>query len=125
MLLCGGEFYLFSIRVGEEPYRDSATEENNKILEYAMRKPFGDVKFSGSFRGGGHDEDGYVVVEHGIATAKNIMTQYPIGVNGVFPLEVGYVSPERSLMYLNRGRYARWPYGSKDIYVIYHPLLGK
>ena len=70
------------------------------------------------------DEDGYIFVAGDIdfsIVAIRGDTNQSLAVGGLFPLEVGYTSSIKTMMYLcpTMGRLARWPYGSSSIYLLY------
>lgn len=93
-----------SILVGNAPYGDKAIDENNKILS-ALPFPF-----SATFAGGVQGPDG------------SVQTNEVDGFPSSIPLEVGSVHP--AVLYLRawqNGCFARWPYGSKFIYIFKAP----
>lgn len=117
-LLCNGSIAVAEIDIGFIPSRDSDTDGNNRKLS-TLRGPF-----SGSFHGGTQDEDGYIFVAGDIdfsIVAIRGDTNQSLAVGGLFPLEVGYTSSIKTMMYLcpTMGRLARWPYGSSSIYLLY------
>ncbi len=112
------EIVMASIELGEFPKKDKYIDENNKSLQLL------DGKFAGVFYGGTQDEDGYVEVKTPIIlNMKNLTTGKWVEkkVKGYFPLEVGFTSPEKTMINLSEsgsGRLARWCYESDKIYLM-------
>lgn len=89
-----------SIRVGAIPLGDKAVQANNKILSKLPRP------FSATFTGGTQGPDGYVKADG----VRNLPS--------ATPLEVGSTCPPILIFRAWRhGCFARWPYGSKFIYL--------
>ena len=92
-----------SILVGSVPLPDRAIAANNKILSKLT------YPFTANFKGGTQGPDGQVLVK------KEGRDK---GLPNAAPLEVGSVHP--STLYFRawqNGCFARWPYGSKFIYL--------
>lgn len=95
-----------SFEVGGPPEADRAVAANNKLLSKA------NGPFMASFNGGSQPGDGSVIPLEG-----------SIHSSGSIPLEVGSVSPATLAFHLFQKRvFARWPYGSKFVYV-FEPSL--
>ena len=111
-----GQIVMARVVVGETPHRDKFVEENNKILQNVG------WGFEAEFWGGTQDEDGYFEIKSPIlADVVDINNKRIIKkISGRFPLEVGYQSSAKSMIYLNGGYggFARWPYGYDEIWII-------
>jgi hypothetical protein len=105
-----------TIEIGEAPHADKHIAENNAIL-HKLWDPF-----CGEFWGGTQDEDGYIKVRRPIEfdmINRETNERFAEKFSGRFCLEVGYISAAKTLFYLmTQGRIARWPYGSKEIYLL-------
>jgi hypothetical protein len=111
-----GQIVVARVVVDGPPRSDILIDENNKILENVG------WGFKAIFWGGTQDEDGYFEVQTpiiaDITTIDNKRIEKEI--SGHFPLEVGYQSAGKSMIYLNSPleRLARWPYGYDEIYLM-------
>ncbi len=93
--------------VGGPPEGDKAEEANNRLLKQASGP------FEAKFIGGPGDSDGYV-----LPGKESIHPQ------GAIPLEVGSVAPATLLHHILRGgTFARWPYGSRFVYIFELPAF--
>lgn len=116
MMMTSAEIVCATMEIGVKPKPDSDVEGNRKVLR-SLKHPF-----TGDFWGGTQDEDGVIEVKEDIEFDMiNLETRERVSgfYSGRFPLEVGYISAAKTLLYLNgpTGRLARWPYGSKNIYL--------
>lgn len=107
------------IDVGQIPRGDSDITKNNMILR-DLPSPF-----VGEFWGGSTDEDGKIISSEDIWADFVRHTEkkdYNIAIKikrGIWPLEVGTQSAEKTYMSLcSCAGIARWPYGSTSIYLL-------
>jgi hypothetical protein len=93
-------------RVGGQPLRDKAVQDNNELLSQTKGP------FSAEFIGGYGPPDGYVCPKPKAGfRSLNI------------PLEVGHVLPETLYTHIRENRsFARWPIGYPFVYVFEIPL---
>ena len=111
-----GQIYMAQINIEYIPVADRQIEEMNQILQSLW------YPFSGTFWGGTQDEDGIIEIAEPIELQNQPnftnTESRSCFISGSFPLEVGYVSAAKTMVYMNGfGRLARWPYGSRDIWL--------
>lgn len=130
-----GEILWTSIEIGAEPLKNSAREQNNRLLQslsaksWVQRHPVQNstkstkLKFNGRFWGGNDIGDGYVEWEQPLAVGVVSPLYGEIEIEAPptrAPLEVGYTSISTTMYHLNLERsLARLPYHSQSIYIFY------
>lgn len=117
--LCLAKIVAARIYVGRGPANDKEVAINDAILK-TLRPPF-----SGYFDGGVNGSDGFIDVRGKVEfDMRNLKTneRKTAKVGGRFPLEAGYISAAKTMMYLSSPggrRLARWPYDSEEIWLLY------
>jgi len=116
--MCLGEIVCARIYLGSEPGKDHDEKGNNDKLQRGLSEKL----FNAIFCGGNGDSDGYLDVNEPIEMdMTNLETNEHIikSVAGRFPLEVGYTEGSKTIDHLrSEMRLARWPYYSKEIYLL-------
>lgn len=104
--------------IGQGPERDSEIDENTAILK-RLPEMCG-LNCEARFWGGTQDEDGCVLIQDSVVLTGGSSDRYEEELRPPtdWPLEVGSQRFCKTLMALNTvGKLARWPYGSRDIWL--------
>lgn len=119
--IVAGKVWTCELEVHHEPFGDSEIDQNNRILKNHLP----DI-FTGEFipeKGRGARSDGYIEAKSDFtvtdAWSINEQTTSRLAATRIFPLEVGYTKSYTTYRHLvENGSVARWPYGSKKIYLL-------
>lgn len=133
--LCYGEILWTSIEISEEPWKDSAHEQNNMVLESLSSKSWvqhnpvrnkinaTEVQFRAYFWGSNDIGDGYFEWDQPLSVGVVSPIHGHIEMMAPptrAPLEVGYTRISTTMYHLNLEEcLARWPYNSTSIYIFY------
>jgi hypothetical protein len=122
-MLWAGELAVTRLAIGQEPFADADVDGNDEVLQQLSRTS--GVRCSARFWGGLADDDGYVRIEQPIWLELVNFSGEKVqdGPDGLdYPLEVGYQLWSKTLHTLRtRGKLARWPYGSRDVWLLMVP----
>jgi hypothetical protein len=122
-MLWAGEVAMVRLAIGQEPLADMDVDGNNGALQQ-LSKTSG-VRCSAQFWGGLADQDGFIQLEQPVRLGLVNFSVQEVwdGSDGLeYPLEVGYQLWSKTLhMLRTHGKLARWPYGSKDVFLMMVP----
>jgi hypothetical protein len=118
-----GEVVVARLAIGREPLADVDVSGNNEALQ-RLGQTSG-VRCSARFWGGLADQDGFVRLEQTVRLIAVNFSDQEVwdGPDGLeYPLEVGYQLWSKTLHVLRtHGKLARWPYGSRDVFLMMVP----
>jgi len=120
-LIALGKVWTCKLIINQEPFGDKEIQENNRVLKHYLP----DI-FKGEFipeKGRSAKDDGYIEAIKDFkvtdAWSANEEVIVRLAKTTIFPLEVGYTKSYTTYGHLMEdGCVARWPYGSKSIYLL-------
>lgn len=122
-MLWAGELAMVRLAIGREPLPDAEVNGNDGALQQLSK--MSGVRCSAQFWGGLADQDGFIRLEQTVRLELVNFSAQEVwdGPDGLeYPLEVGYQLWSKTLHVLRtHGKLARWPYGSKDVFLMMVP----
>jgi|GEM_PF-3253954 len=127
--ILSGKILTAKIQIGFLPMSDKYVGDQRAALLEAMNEML-PTELSEHLGGVPQDEDGWIRFPAGevefartLASRKAQRMQRVVmhGFVERIPLEIGTTSAAKTMYQLQRGPLARWPYGSKDLFVMYAP----